>query len=415
MKLLKIEIMNHKKVKAFNIDLNGENLTVSGKTGVGKTTAISALWDILKATSDPLTHGEKKGRIHIALSDGKRKIFAERKFTEKTNEVIVFSIDGADSRKISMSDFKSWFNKLGVNPHKIMDMKPLEQTQTLLNAVELPKGVSLEGLDEQRVEASDKRKVKGQLLDIAKKSIGDEPEKVEPTDTKALIQQLNETNAYNAKIDIAEERALDITADLECKKGEIASIKQSLKDAEEAFAELNDRQKIADSWLKENKKKGVSDIEAKINSAEKVNSKIILWERWNDNKKDAEILNNEYQILDEEVKKLDKMKKETVANAKWPVDGLSVKDGNVIYNDCLLSNCGHSEQMLVCGALAAASIKENELHVVRMDGIESMSPEDFKALQKIFNDKGIQVLSSRVSRGDVEENEIVIEEGEIKK
>lgn len=422
MKLLRIEIMNHKKVKAFSVDLNGENLALSGKTGAGKTTAISALWDIIKATSDPLTHGAEKGRIYVALQDGKRRIFAERKFTNKTNQTIVFSINGADSRKISMSDFKSWFNSLGVNPHKIMDMKPLEQTQTLLNAVLLPKGVSLEGLDKQREEAADKRKVKGQLLDIAKKSIGDEPEKVEPVDTKALIQQLNETNAYNAKIDTAKAKSLAITADIVHKVEEIESIKKEiqamqrdLEDAETSLRELKEKkEKIADIWLKNNPKKSVSEIEDKINNAEKVNSKILLWEKWNNNKEAAKALEAEYKALDREVKKLDKMKKETVANAKWPIEGLSVENGNITYNGCLLSNCGHSEQMLICGALAAASIKEKELHVVRMDGIESMSPEDFKTLQKIFNDKDIQVLSSRVSRGDVEEGEIVIEEGKIK-
>lgn len=421
MKLLRIEIMNHKRIEAFNVDLNGENLTVSGKTGAGKTTAISALWDIIKATSDPLKHGEKKGRIYVALKDGDRKIFAERKFTEKTNEVIVFSIDGANSRKISMSDFKSWFNKLGVNPHKIMDMKPLEQTQTLLDAVELPKGISLEGLDKQREEAADKRKVKGQLLDIAKKSIGDEPEKVDPIDTKALIQQLNETNAFNTKIDNAESKALDIVANIKREEERLTKIKHEIKQLQEEFKAvvktiegLSEKEKIADNWLKENTKKDPTEIEDKINSAEEVNSKITLWNRWNENKKDAEKLEIEHKELDEEVKKLDKMKKDIMESVKWPVDGISVKDGNVLYNNCLLSNCGHSEQMLVCGALAAASIKENELHVVRMDGVESMSPEDFKALQKIFNNKGIQVLSSRVSRGDVEEGEIVIEEGKAK-
>lgn len=418
MKILKIEIVNYKKIAIFEKELDGKNITVSGKTGAGKTTAISALWDIMEKVGDPLKHGEKNGKIRVILGDKGKKVYATRKFTDKTNQVIIIDSEG---EKISVQDFKSWFNSLGVNPHRIMDMKPLEQTQTLLSAVELPKGISLEGLDKQREEAADKRKVKGQLLDIAKKSIGVEPEKVEPVDTKALIQQLNEISAFNTKIDNAEAKALDITADIKREEERLTKIKLEIKQLQEEFKAivktiegLGEKEKIADNWLKENTKKDPTEIEDKINSAEEVNSKIVLWNRWNENKQEAEKLEAEYKELDDEVKKLDKMKKDTIASVKWPIEGLSVKDGNVLYNGCLLSNCGHSEQMLVCGALAAASIKENELHVVRMDGIESMSPEDFKALQKIFNDKGIQVLSSRVSRGDVEENEIVIEEGKVK-
>jgi len=71
--------------------------------------------------------------------------------------------------------------------------------------------------------------------------------------------------------------------------------------------------------------------------------------------------------------------------------------------------------MLICGAIAAASIHESPLRVVRLDGVESMSQEDFKKLAELFNKWDVQVLSSRVSRGgDLGDGELEIVDGSVK-
>ena len=67
----------------------------------------------------------------------------------------------------------------------------------------------------------------------------------------------------------------------------------------------------------------------------------------------------------------------------------------------------------MCGALAADQIGQAVVRVVRLDGVESMSAEDFAQLETLFRERGIQVLSSRVSRGDLEDGEILIHEGKV--
>src|SRR5690554_340155 len=160
MKILSIEISNFKKIEALLLELDGNSLRVAGTTGQGKTTAISTLWDILETVGDPITHSKKgpgvKSQLRLVLGDAQKKIIAERTYTAGgSTSISIRSEDGKE--KISAKEFKSWVSSLAMNPHKIMDMGPKEQTETLLRAARIPDGVDLEALDRDRAVAHEKR------------------------------------------------------------------------------------------------------------------------------------------------------------------------------------------------------------------------------------------------------------------
>jgi hypothetical protein len=419
MKILQIEVSNYRLIKAMLLDLDGGNMAVAGEPGQGKTTAISLLWESLKVVGDPVTHGEKKGQIKITLGDGKTKAFITRSLTEKSAPI---SIRTSEGESISAKEFASWFCDLGDNPHRIMDMKPKEQAQALLEAVKLPDGVDLDDLDSKRNIAAQNR------LDLKRdgerdaKALGAEPEKAERVDLSSLLHQQNEANESNLKREKLDGRISNAESTLETLKSiakkkadELNALEQAAKQAANA---------VDDQVRAINQEKAslsalpplidVSGFQEKIQQGNESNSKADRWDLWSKQNEALIELRQSYKAKDEEVKALDKAKKEALESAVWPLEGLSVEDGAILFNGSQLAQCGHSEQMLVCGALAAETIKEHKLHVVRMDGIESMSKKDFDRLESIFNDKGIQVLSSRVTRGDVDDGEILIVDGEIK-
>ena len=90
MHIIEIEIINNRKIRAFHSKLNGSNLEIAGSTGTGKTTAVSALWDIITKPKDGLTHGTKTGETKIVLSDGSKSITAKRAMTPKTSTISLF-------------------------------------------------------------------------------------------------------------------------------------------------------------------------------------------------------------------------------------------------------------------------------------------------------------------------------------
>lgn len=418
-------IENNKKLKAFIFNLKGNNLRVSGPTGTGKTTAISALWEIMKKVSDPLTHGEKKGRICITLGDENKKVFAERKFTNKTNSCVIMKIEDNENKKISVNDFSNWVSKLGINPHKLIDMGPLEQTEMLLESAKIPDGIDIIQLDKDRGIAETERTSKFQEWDRQRKSLGDTPEEVKKVELSSLLMEQQKIIEDNKKIEDVEFEYSQCVRNINSEDNKIIAYQEKIEELKKRIEELkkcnvasekiishhNQQKNNHSKWLKENTEIPLDEINKKITNSQTINDKAKKYTEYQEDKKELEKADSIYRKAIEKVNGIDEKKKNALDNAEWPIKGLSIVDGQITYGDILLSNLGKSEQLLVCGALAAKTIQKAPIKVVRMDGIESMDPKDFNKLEKIFNDNDVQVLSSRVSRGDKADNEIIIEEG----
>jgi len=429
MNILELEIVNNRKIKCFIKKLAGDNLEISGDTGQGKTTAISALWDILEKRADALTHGQKKGTIRIKLGDSERFIVATREITPKTSTINIMDSDG---KGVSIADFKQMISDLSINPHQICQMKPKQRTETLLKAANLG--------DFDLIQAdADIAKAEADRLNAYRTAeslkVGPEPEKVKPVSVSALVATKDEMEAVNA----GNQKLRDQLDRLKTEKATIEQtqkqIQTQLKTIEEEKKRLAIREKTLNDSLSETTKqateidqriaKGADIVEktkdldtaairAEIANAESVNKRAAQHEAWKANNEKYEAAVGKHREADEQVKVLAAKRKEALDNAKWPLEGLEIIDGDILYNGCLFDNLGESETMLVCAALAISDIKAHKIKVVRMDRVESMSKADYEKLRELFNGEGIQVLSTRVSRGDVEPNEIVIVDGEYK-
>ncbi len=422
MQITSIQIVNTGVIECFDVTLNGNNLEMSGGTGTGKTTAITALHDILSKRSDMLRHGEKKGIIAVTLSDGSKTIYAERKTTRSGSNVTLTAIDGNGKKTtITASDFKKMISDLSVNPHHIMNMKPKAQTETLLKSAKLDIDLTetenkIESLSEERLDLHRK----AELL-----KVGEEPEKAEAVDLSELISKrdlMQVTNADNQKTrdflnglveqkDGHEENINEVVDDIAALKKELIEKEGELNGAKAEYETLITRIKTGNEAVTKLADENTDEITEQINNAQQTNETASAHKIWFDQSERHEQAVEAHRKSDVDVREMVEIKAKALESASWPIPGLTIEEGNVIYNDCLLSNLGESEQMLVCAALAIEDIKAHPLKVVRMDGVESMSKDDFLKLQELFNGEGIQVLSTRVSRGDVEPQEIVIVDG----
>jgi DNA repair ATPase RecN len=413
MKILSIEIANNKRLECFNLTTSdGGNIEVAGTTGTGKTTAISALWEIIEKHPDSLRHGTKKSEVKVKVGDGDKWIIASRKTTKKTSTITMKDQDG---EAFSIGDFKKMLSSLSVNPHKIMDMKPKEQVNTLLRAANM-EGFDLAEVDSQIADAESDRLDSHRTSEMLK--VGEAPEKVEKVSVTELLADLDkamEVNSKNKKFkdDLTSLRDDEVT--LESYIGELQTqideLTETVSAKKEELSTVAARVVKGKKYCSKLEDIPVDPISEKISSIEEINEKAVAYSAWEENSTKWKASQKDHQKAVDTVKKLRESKEEALDNAKWPLEGLTIEDGEILYEECLLSNLGESKQMLVCAALAVEDIKNHPLKVVRMDGVESMSKEDFLQLQGLFNDNGIQVLSTRVSRGEVEENEIEIVEG----
>ena len=408
MKIISIEIINQKKIRLFNAELDGGNLEVAGETGTGKTTAVSALWDIITKGGDTLTHGETKGHVRVKLGDGSDTyLVAERITTKKTSSITVQKFLGTKAIDVLPKDFEKMISSLSVNPHKIIDMKPTEKIKTLLRAADCD--VDLDALDAEIEEAEKERLDAGRAADKSKPV--EIPEKTEKVSISELVAQ---RDAIVAKNDKRKKNYAELDSLYE-RRGEVCD---SIKELEEKLANMNDelselstRISGGEVWKKKNPLESTDELTAQIASAEETNERAAVYEQAVKHQADRELLLTIKKEADDKVKELRAQKKAALDAAHWPLDGLCVEDGVITYNGIILDNLGESEQMLVTAAIALGDIEKHPLKVVRIDGIESLSKKDYEKLREIFNGRGIQVLATRVSRNGTEPGEIEIVDG----
>ncbi len=411
MKIINIVIDNTKVVRCFHMKLDGKNLHIAGEVSQGKTTAISALWDILEKKGDNITHGEKKGCVRIILAGDGKRIIAER-LTKPSGSTLRITDD--DGGKITAQDFKGMISALAVNPHKIMDMRGAEQVKTLLSAASVD--IDLEKVDKEIADLESERLAAHQKVEALRP--GDEPEKAEEVDVSALIKERELDQGTNMKNQKNRDTLDQLKSDRDHLQKSIDQFDQEVKRMNKQVDEgvkqrtaLNKRIEDGEAVCAKLKDVSTKDIDEKIESSSETNAKANVHANWLAKSSQFQDAQAEHQMIDDSIKEKRSMKAAALETAKWPLEGLAVEDGKVLYKGNLLSNLGESEQMLVCCALAIKDIKSHELKVVRIDGAESMSKEHIVAMVKMFNDEDIQVLSTRVSRGEIEPEEITIVEG----
>ena len=409
MKIVSLDITNIRKVKAFTMELNGENLQIAGGVAEGKTTVINALWEILTKRSDALSHGATKGKIKIKLSDGSKTIIAERITTKKSSTLNLVDQDG-DS--LSAADFKSMISDLSVNPHQITNLRGDEQARVLLKAAEV--SIDLQAVNVELMELEESRLVLHRASSVLKPS-DTQPEKVEKVSLSELLGEIDKGNVVNAVNADSRGKLVALEDEIAGVISEKAALETKIMELDTVQKGLSERIEKGQKVCAELKDVDVSSMKEKVGSAEAINEKAAIYDAYEKSVDDYQDKKIKHEEVSEQIKALKEKKKAALEDAKWPIEGLSVDDYKVYYNDCLLENLGESEQILVCSALAMKDIMANPMRVVRLDGIESMSKEHFQKLTDMFNGAGIQVLSTRVARTDeVELGEIKIVDGSYK-
>lgn len=414
MKILSIEVVNYKKIEALYLEPNGQALKVAGTTGQGKTTAISALWEAMETVGDPIRHQGNEPGATAALrlilgGDSDGKFLAERTYTAGGTKIVIRSEDG--KKKITAKEFKSWVSSLAANPHKIMDMGPQEQTAALLRAAVMPKGFDLSATDVARAAAHEAREDARKDVTRLGQEVGIRPREVARVDTKKTLSLLQEMTSDKATAEASESSR---AAQLRNMDQEIADTRARLAALEKDREVVRDiRQELVD-WIAENvHPEKIVELQTQLERAEETNLEAQEYETWVEKNEKLETAKAVFHAKDQEVKALEEQKRDALSKVKWPINGLSIDNGEISYRGTPLSQCGTSERILVCGALAANEIEKSRLRVVRLDGIESMSSEDFATLEKLFEDRDIQVLASRVTRGDLEDGELLIHDGNV--
>ncbi|QQE75694.1 AAA family ATPase [Brevibacillus composti] len=406
-KINKLEIENVKRVKAVKMEPTANGLTiVGGKNSQGKTSVLDAIaWGLggnKYRPSQPAREGSAvPPYLHIVLSNG---LIVERK--GKNSDLKIIDPNG---QKGGQQLLDSFVEELAIDLPKFMNASAKEKTAILLRIIGV--GDRLHELERQEQELYNRRHAIGQIADQKAKFAKEQPyfpdAPKEPISASELIRQQQEILARNGENQRKRQRLAQIQVAYANQGEEVRRLKALLAEAETKYAQLGEDLEIAQKDTLDLIDESTAELEANIRQIDEINRKV----RANLDKDKAEADANDYRVqyeaLTAEITAIRRQKTELLTNANLPLPGLSVEDGELVYNGQRWDNMSGSEQLRVATAIVRR-LKPN-CGFILLDKLEQMDLETLREFGAWLEQEGLQAIATRVSTG--EECSIIIEDG----
>jgi hypothetical protein len=406
-KINKLEIENVKRVKAVKVEPSPSGLTiVGGKNKQGKTSILDAIAWALGGNKFRPSQANREGSVvpphlKLVLSNG---LIVERK--GKNSDLKVIDPNG---QKGGQQLLDSFVEELAIDLPKFMNSTSKEKANILLRIIGV--GDKLFELEKQEQEIYSQRRAIGQIADQKIKFAKEQPyfpdapkELISASD---LIRQQQDILARNGENQRKRQNLSQILSLRDSQGQEIARLEAQLNQLKAAYMKTGEDLAIAQKDALDLIDESTEALEQNIQQIDEINRKV----RANFDKDKAETDAGEYRTQYEKlttvIEDIRKQKSELLANADLPLEGLSVEDGDLIYQGQKWDNMSGADQLRVSTAIVR-KLKPN-CGFILLDKLEQMDLDSLNDFGQWLEQEGLQAIATRVSTG--EECSIIIEDG----
>ena len=407
MKINKLEIENVKRVKAVKLEPTQNGLTIiGGNNRQGKTSVLDSIaWalggDRYRPSEAQRHESVIPPTLHIVMNNG---LVVERK--GKNSDLKVTDPTGKKGGQQLLNEF---VEQLAIDLPKFLESSSQEKAKTLLRIIGV--GDKLAELEKKEKELYNQRLTIGQIADQKKKYAKEQPyypdapkDIVSPTELIRQQQDILAKNGENQrkrdKADRYRQSVALISREVESLQDQLAKKKQEL---EEAQLSLN----TATMEAQDLKDQSTAELEQSISNIEEINRKVRANLDKDKAEEDALTYKNQYDSLTAQISQVGQDKTALLESAELPLPGLSVADGELVYNGQKWDNMSGSDRLKVATAIVR---KLNpKCGFVLLDKLEQMDLQTLREFGAWLEQEGLQAIATRVSTG--EECSIIISDG----
>lgn len=429
-------------------------VVIAGNNHQGKSSTLRGIEFLLRGKRsfprDIVTTGEDEGSIMATLDDGST-LYREIQADGSTK----FWMKDQAGRVIHRSQeiLDTMYELVALDVQKPMQKNPMEQAKILREVV----GVDFSELDARRKELYDERAVAGRDVTARKGQIdllpfhAGVPEQEQST--SELSEKLNAAHAVNnanaekrrkledlksafiskrEATELARQRLVDHEAKITSQNESIAQLEAALEAARTHLTTLeggtaalqtsiDEALTVQEAAAKEGSEyaasiaaledEDVSAIELEIKALDDTNRKV----RENANRRTLEEQyesdKEAYKQLTEQIEAIDTEKAKLLADAPWPIEGLSFSEDGITYRGRLLDECSDSEKIITWFSIALA--KDPAIKVFLFREAVFLDTDTREQIRAMAQDKGAQVWFEVVGESD-EQACVVIEAGKVK-
>lgn len=425
MKIIQLEAQNVKKLKAVEIHPNGNLVVIGGKNGAGKTSVLDSIAYALAGKSalpsQPVRKGQKKATVICELDD----LTVKRTMTATGGGTLTVENKEGAVYKSPQAILDALVGKLTFDPLEFSVMGAKEQVETLKGLV----GLDFNELNTERQRLYDERTIvntEGKSLKIHFEEKPEYPEAPEDeVSISGLMEELQKREDVNQS-HAAQRMALESEiTHLHVVERQISGINEQITGLQEKIDNLKDSRKNVELELKKDKKSiqdrtaevevledmNLQEVKDQIANAETVNKQV----RAN---VEREILadklvakRSESAELSDLIIQIDDSKALQLAEAQFPVPGLSFSASEVLYNDIPFNQASSAEKLRVSVAMGLAMNPKLKVLLIR-DG-SLLDEDNLKLIAEMAEENEAQVWLERVGKGA--EVSVIIEDGEVEK
>lgn len=409
-KINKLEIENVKRVKAVMIEPTANGLTIlGGNNNQGKTSVLDSIAWALGGNKYKPSKATREGSMNppslrVELSNG---LIVERK--GKNSDLKVTDPAGGRAGQQLLDSFVEEF---ALNLPKFMESTPKEKAATLLRIIGV--GDKLYALDNQESQLYNERLTIGRVADQKKKFAAEQPQYPEaPNDLVSIADLITQQqtilarNGENAQKRLNQEK---IKNELHQSEARLAQLKEALAAEEATHDKLFGDYVIANKSIEDLVDESTAEIEQSIANIEEINRKV----RANLDKakaeEDAAEFAAKYEALSVEIQKVRDERSQLLESADLPLPGLSVEDGELVFEGQKWDNMSGSQQLRISTAIVRKL--KPDCGFVLLDKLEQMDLPTLTEFGQWLESVGLQAIATRVSSG--EECQIIIEDGYVK-
>ena len=406
-KINKLEIENVKRVKAVTIEPTSNGLTIlGGNNNQGKTSVLDAIAWALGGNkykpSKPARDGSMNPpTLRLELSNG---LIVERK--GKNSDLKVTDPSG---QKAGQQLLDSFVEELALNLPKFIESSAKDKANTLLQIIGV--GEKLWELDRKEERLYNERRTIGQIADQKKKYAAEQPQYPEaPNELVSiadLIHEQQEILARNGENARKRQNRENIVNEMHLSEARLKQLREQLAQEEAVHDKLMGDYVEANKSIEDLVDESTEEIENSIANIEEINRKVRANLDKEKAEEDAKQYGSQYDKLTKEIQDVRDERTSLLDSADLPLPGLSVEDGELVFEGQKWDNMSGSQQLRVATAIVRKL--KPECGFVLLDKLEQMDIPTLNEFGKWLESEGLQAIATRVSSG--EECQIIIEDG----
>lgn len=406
-KINSLEFENVKRVKAVRIEPTANGLTViGGRNGQGKTSVLDSIAWALGGEKYRPSQAQREGSalppaLHIELSNG---LIVERK--GKNSALKVTDPKGQKGGQQLLNEFVEQF---ALDLPRFMSANNADKAKILLRIIGIE--TKLAELDSTEQKLCNERHSIGVIAD-RKKKYADEMISYDgvpdaPVSASELIAQQQEILARNGENQRKRENADRIRLEYNQQYGKVKALEMELAEAKAKLETLTADLEAANKSAQDLQDESTAELEESLRTIDEINRKV----RANLDKEKAEEeaaqYADQYGVLTDKIEAIRRERKNLLDSADLPLEGLSVADGELLYNGRKWDCMSGSDQLRVSTAIIRRL--NPECGFVLLDKLEQMDTETLREFGEWLESEGLQAIATRVSTGD--ECSVIIEDG----